>query len=550
MALVSVLLLLAFTLPISGCVTDDELGAWTALSTKQFAVPLAPGTTTIEVRDTRDGWVERVSVESDGRTITDGIKLEPLQPAQSRTLSEEDAAYLRGNGSEPIPTAGTAIDTAAALSNWVLRRVDRSRYDNPVGTGHDFHGASPRALGGGESDRNPEYVQPVRPPRPREGEAPIDSDDACEILRSVADGARTNCRSYAGVFIDAGTLVGLTVRRVDLAVRYGSPYEGHSLVEVWSPEFEKWFVVDPFFQAIWTIDGAPASAIELHRAAVEGRSKSIDFRSTGIGGASLSGSRINPRLYPRCIFIRTASGAWLTRTSEAPAPVEDTNILQCDDDAVFAAPPGAIDAYAIRRDSLHGRIVFQAVDGRLVVGIAGKIFEPGRFEARASSGRMLETFDDVAAHDPVDPEIADGEELLPETRLADDDGDKRPDGWTIQQPPMLFEAREDGSAMLQSDANGAVLAITPKVASFKSVVGYARVKVETGSVTVSFGGKPQSAPFTVSAGRETTASTAISYSGSHDGVRLELAPNSRVTVAWVSLRASPRYGEPAGASVP
>jgi hypothetical protein len=537
-------------LPLSGCLTDDDLGAWTALSTKQFAVPLAPGTTTIEVRDTRDGWVERVSVESDGRAVTDGIKLEPLQPPLSRTFSDDDAAYLRGTGSEPIPTAGTAIDTAAALSNWVLRRVDRSRYDNPVGTGNDAHAGSPRALGGGESDRSPDYLQPVRPPRPREGEAPIDSDDACEILRSVADGARTNCRSYAGVFIDAGSLVGLTVRRVDMAVRYGSPYEGHSLVEVWSPELEKWFVVDPFFQAIWTIDGAPAAAIELHRAAIEGRSKSIDFRSTGIGGASLSGSRINPRLYPRCIFIRTASGAWLTRTAGAPAPVEDTNILQCDDDAVFAAPPGAIDAYAIRRDSQHGRIAFQAVDGRLVVGLAGKTFEPGRFEARASSGRMLETFDDVAAHDPVDPEIADGEELLPETRLTDDDGDRRPDGWTIQQPPMLFEPREDGSAVLQSDANGAVLAITPKVASFKSVVGYARVSVETGSVTVSFGGKPQSAPFTVSAGRETTASTAISYSGSHDGLRLELAPNSRVTVAWVSLRASPRYGEPTGASVP
>lgn len=551
LALVSAVLLLASTVPISGCLTDDDLGAWTALSTKQFAVPLASGTTTVEVRDTRDGWVERVTVESDGRAVTDGIKLEPLQPAQSRTLSDEDAAYLRGDAAYPIPTTGAALDRALALNAWVGQRVERLRLSQSVAPSSDETDAGPPSGPAGGTRPVADFLRPAAPSRPREGEPPIDSDNACEVLRSIADGARSNCRSYATIFCDAATLAGLTVRRVDMAVRYGSPLEGHSLDEVWSPELAKWIVVDPLFQAMWTVDGAPAAAIELHRAAVEGRLKSIDFRSTGIGGASLSGSRVNPRLYPRCLFVRTTSGAWLTRTAGAPAPVEDTNILQCDDDAVFAAPPGAIDAYSIRRDSLHGRIAFQAVDGRLVVGLAGKTFEPGRFEARVSTGRSIELFDDIVGYDPGDPEIATGPELLPETRLSDDDGDRKPDGWVVKRAPSGFETRPDGTAVLESGPDGALLTLKPKGNLQSSVVGFARLAVERGYTSFSLSGRLKTAPFTVAAGRETTACSPISSPGAAEGgLRLELAPNSRVTVAWVSLRASPRYGEPTGASVP
>lgn len=550
MALVSVLLLLAFTLPISGCLTDDDLGAWTALSTKQFGVPLVAGTTSVEVRDVHDGWVERISVESDGRTVTKGINLEPLQPPLTRTLSSEDAAYLRGEGVGPIPTAGTAIDRASALTDWVCRRIAQLRFPPNPATGSpapEGTSVSNATVLGGSCFGG----MPSPPPRPREGEQPIDSENSCEILRSIGDGARSNCLSYATVFCDAAILAGLTVRRVDMAVRYGSPLEGHSLVEVWSPELAKWIVVDPFFQALWTVDGAPACALELHRAAVEGRSRAIDFRSTGASGASLPGSRINPRLYPRCIFIRTVSGAWLTRTDGAPAPVVDTNILQCDDDATFTDPPGVADTFAVRRDSLHGRIAFQAVDGRLVVGIAGKTFESGRFEARVSAGRSVELFDAIAAYDPGDPDIATGPELIPETRMTDDDGDRKPDGWVVERAPSGFEIQPDGSAVLESGPDGALLSLKPKINLLASVVGFARLAVERGSASFSLSGRLQTVPFTVAAGRETTACSPISSPGAAEGgVRLELAPNSRVTVAWVSLRASPRYGEPAGASVP
>ncbi len=542
---VSVLLLVASSLPLTGCLEDRSLGVWTPLPARQFAVPLAPGTTTVEVRDIRDGWVERVSVESDGRTVTAGINFEPLQPARPRVLSSDDQTYLRGDASDPIPTSGAALDRATSLCAWVGRRVDRLR----MGSTDDPYESEPRK--GAVPARQQIAPGPAtrEQPRPRAGEDPIDSDDSCEVLRSIADGARSNCRSYATVFADACFLAGLDSRRVDMAVRYGSPYEGHSLVEVWSPELERWFVADPFFQALWTLDGNPASMIELHRAAVEGRSTSIGFRSTGTHGASLEGARVNPRLYPRNFFIRTASGAWLSRTSRAPAPVTDTNILQCDDDAVFAAPPGAVDACAVRRDSLHGRIAFQAIDGRLVVCLNREMFESGRFEARAAANRTYEFFDELVSHDPADPEIASGPELLPETRLVDDDNDGSPDRWTVERSPTLFEAGADGSAILESGADGARLAIRPAVPQLTSVVGFAHISVERGAATLSFGGRVQSSPLTISAGRTTVASTAITGGGRGDsGLQLELGPDSRVTVAWVSMRNVPRFGGPVGAT--
>ena len=544
---ISVLFLVASSLPLSGCLEDRSLGAWTPLSTRQFAVPLAPGTTTVEVRDIRDGWVERVSVESDGRTVTAGINLEPLQPARPRVLSSDDQTYLRGDAADPIPTSGAALDRATSLCTWVGRSVDRLRNRSTNAIPDDEFFFDPKVVPKETQLSDPHYYPPVVPPRPHEGDPPIDSDDACEVLRSIADGARSNCRSYATVYADATSLAGLTARRVDMAVRYGSPYEGHSLVEVWSPELERWFVADPFFQALWTLDGDPASVFELHRAAVEGRSMSIGFKSTGTNGASLEGARVNPRLYPRNIFIRTASGAWLSHTGRAPAPVTDTNILQCDDGAVFAAPPGAVDACAVRRDSLHGRIAFQAIDGRLVVCLNRERFESGRFEARAAANRTYEFFDELVAHDPADPEIAAGPELLPETRLVDDDGDGSPDRWTIEHAPTLFEAGADGSAIIESGVDGARLSVKPTAPQLASIVGFAQVSVERGAATLSFGGKVQSSPFTVSAGRTTVASTAITGGGRGDsGLQLELGPNSRVTVAWVSMRNVPRFGGSAG----
>lgn len=544
------LLLLVATLPVSGCLSDEDTGGWTALSTRQFAVPLVPGTTTVEVRDVHDGWVERVSVESDGRAVTDGIKLEPLQPAQSRTLSDEEATYLRGDAANPIPTTGAALDRAIAVNAWVWHRVDQLKFPPMPATESPASNTTsgPKAP---VVNASGSVGTPSRPLRPREGEPSIDSENSCEVLRSIADGARANCRSYATIFCDAATLAGLTTRRVDMAVRYGSPLEGHSLDEVWSPELAKWIVVDPLFQVLWTVDGVPACALELHKATIEGRSKAIDFRSTGAGGASLPGSRVNPRLYPRCIFIRTASGAWLTRTGGAPAPVVDTNVLQCDDDATFTDPPGVADTFAVRRDSLHGRIAFQAVDGRLVVGLAGKTFESGRYEARVSAGRSIELFDAIAAYDPGDPDIATGPELIPETRMTDDDGDRKPDGWVVERAPSGFEIRPDGSAVLESGPDGALLSLKPKINLLSSVVGFARLAVERGSASFSLSGRLQTVPFTVAAGRETTACSPISAPGAAEGgLRLELAPNSRVTVAWVSLRASPRYGDQAGVSVP
>lgn len=542
------------TAPVSsGCLAETDFGPWTKLSTSQFGVALYPGTTTVEVRDVHDGWTERVSVVSDGRSVTDGIDKEPVLPAIAAKIPDADRAALRGDGSDPIPDTGSALDRAAAVNGWIVRRIDSFHLDRPgAGSSAGGEAASSRALPSSDG-RNPHVIAASpQTSRPREGQAPIESENACEILKSIEEGARSNCLSFASIFRDVGTIAGLTIRRVDFCVRFGSPFEGHSVDEVWSPETGKWFVVDAYFQCIWTVDGTPASAIELHRAAVEGRARSIGFKSTGLGGVSLSGSRVNPRLYPRNVMVRVASGAWLTRTSGAPAPVVDGNIIQCDDDAVFEAPPGAADEYSARRDSSHGRIVFQAIDGRLVVGLNRKSFEADRFEARVTAERSIEQFDETAGYDPGDPEIATGPELVARTKLVDDDGDATPDGWSVDRSLALFETTPDGAAVLETGPDGATLTLVPKLAAdFASGVGFARMSVDRGSANFSASGRMAGQKFVVRAGRETTACTPISgFASLADGLRLEILPNSRVTVAWVSLRRTPAYGDLDGAEVP
>jgi len=83
--------------------------------------------------------------------------------------------------------------------------------------------------------------------------------DAVEILDLARKHAnRGFCAQYAIVFLQACLSVGLHARYIDLP--------GHFTVAVWSDDYDKWVVMDPFNDVYYEYKGAPLSGFELYDA--------------------------------------------------------------------------------------------------------------------------------------------------------------------------------------------------------------------------------------------------------------------------------------------
>jgi len=70
------------------------------------------------------------------------------------------------------------------------------------------------------------------------------------------------CGTMAPLLVQAVTALGGRARRVELRF---TPGDSHVVTEVWSDQFGKWAVLDPDYDAFFTVDGVPQHAIELHR---------------------------------------------------------------------------------------------------------------------------------------------------------------------------------------------------------------------------------------------------------------------------------------------
>ena len=84
--------------------------------------------------------------------------------------------------------------------------------------------------------------------------------DAVEILDLARNhGNRAFCAQYAIVFLQACLSVGLSARYVDLP--------GHFVTGVWSYDYDKWVVMDPYNDIHFEKDGVPMNGQELCEAA-------------------------------------------------------------------------------------------------------------------------------------------------------------------------------------------------------------------------------------------------------------------------------------------
>lgn len=80
------------------------------------------------------------------------------------------------------------------------------------------------------------------------------------------------CSEYAAVLVQACLAMGHQARLVMLESRSGS---GHRSVEVWSNEFDKWVLMDPYLDAHFELEGTPLNALDLHRALADGATGAV-----------------------------------------------------------------------------------------------------------------------------------------------------------------------------------------------------------------------------------------------------------------------------------
>jgi hypothetical protein len=89
-----------------------------------------------------------------------------------------------------------------------------------------------------------------------------DAIDGVTLLDQYRGEGGYLCGVIAPLLVQAVTAVGGFARRVELRF---TPGDSHVVVEVWSDHLGKWAVLDPDYDAFFTVDGVPQHALELHR---------------------------------------------------------------------------------------------------------------------------------------------------------------------------------------------------------------------------------------------------------------------------------------------
>lgn len=112
----------------------------------------------------------------------------------------------------------------------------------------------------------------------------VEVGDGLDILRHAAEGRRFCCGHYARVFADCARALGWPARLVGLSLAdcefprdHTVQNVGHSVVEAWSDDHEKWVVLDPDLNVHYEHAGVPLSALEVRAAWLDGREAEVDM---------------------------------------------------------------------------------------------------------------------------------------------------------------------------------------------------------------------------------------------------------------------------------
>ena len=109
---------------------------------------------------------------------------------------------------------------------------------------------------------------------------PYPTWDALEILDKAGKGDAFWCTFKAALFVQACTSAGLTARMLGINPRHSA---AHTVTEVYSNDFRKWMLVDPWMNCYFERDGIPLSALEYHDAMENPAGISLVFGENGKG---------------------------------------------------------------------------------------------------------------------------------------------------------------------------------------------------------------------------------------------------------------------------
>ncbi len=108
--------------------------------------------------------------------------------------------------------------------------------------------------------------------------------DALDILHEAAKGEQFNCGYYSIVFSECATALGWPARRVGLTIMdcefprdFNVGNVGHSVVEIWSNEYEKWVIMDSDLNVYYQRDGLPLNALEIRDAWLSGCADQVEM---------------------------------------------------------------------------------------------------------------------------------------------------------------------------------------------------------------------------------------------------------------------------------
>ena len=90
--------------------------------------------------------------------------------------------------------------------------------------------------------------------------------DAFSLLRAVANGQTFQCNAYTLLLIQCLAALGYVSRQSTCG--YYEPRE-HVVIEVWSPDYGKWILLDADYDLTYVRDGIPLNAYELQRVALQ-----------------------------------------------------------------------------------------------------------------------------------------------------------------------------------------------------------------------------------------------------------------------------------------
>jgi hypothetical protein len=108
------------------------------------------------------------------------------------------------------------------------------------------------------------------------------TEDPNEYLNQQRKGIRSACRRFSYLLTGALLSQGVNARVVSIAADFDrDSLLVHNVVEAWVPKLNKWIVLDPTHDAFVLVDGAMASALEIHAADRPESLKTVSFDQHG-----------------------------------------------------------------------------------------------------------------------------------------------------------------------------------------------------------------------------------------------------------------------------